>query len=242
MGLVAEEARSPPVGRIANEDLTGLGRLLEAGGDVHRVAEHAELAVPVADRPRDREAGVHADPQREAALGLLHDALIRALQRREDRERGALGLFWMVRGLVAHGAEHRDERVADVLLDDALVRPDVGGDQIPDRAHALVELFRAEPLGERRESGDIREQHGDLARLTRPVIALAAQPSAAPAAEQEALRHVGAAASAARAELEAALAAEAHADRIRIATRRTEHGLAEGSTTRQAVRCRSGSG
>ena len=148
----------------------------------------------------------------------------------------------MVRGLVAHGAEHRDERVADVLLDDAVIRPDVGCDQIPDRAHALVQLLRAEPLGEGRESGDVREQHGDLARLARPIVALTPETSAAPPAEQEAVGHVRAAAGAARAQLETALTAEAHADRIRMATRRTEHGLAEGSTTRQAIRCLSGSG
>ena len=173
--------------------------------------------------------------------GPLGDALVLALERAEDRECRVLRALRMVL-LRFDRAEDRDHRVADVLLDQPTLITDVGGDGVPCRAHVLVKLLGIEPLGECGEPGDVGEQDGDLARLARPIIALAAKPSPAPAAEQEAFRHVGAAARAAGAELETALAAEVHADRIRIATRRTEHGLAEGSTTRQAVRCRSGSG
>jgi len=58
----------------------------------------------------------------------------------------------MVDVVVADRAERRDDRVADVLLDQPAVRADLRGDEVPDRAHVLVELLGPEPLGERGEA------------------------------------------------------------------------------------------
>src|SRR5207253_4831823 len=71
--LVREEARREAIRRIAHQDLARLGRLLEPRGHVHRVADHAELALPIADRARDGQATVYPDAQREIAAGALGD-------------------------------------------------------------------------------------------------------------------------------------------------------------------------
>src|SRR4029077_1976097 len=138
------------------------------------------------------------------------------------------GLLRVIQRVVANGAERRDHRVADVLLDQPAVRADVGRDEIPDGPHALVELLRSEALGERGEARDVREQDGDLTGLTRATIGLCAEARAALTAEREAGRHLGATAGAARGELDAALTAEPHAGRVAVAAGSAQHRLREG--------------
>jgi len=240
MRLIAEQPRGAAIRRVAHEDLAGLGGLLEPRRDVDRIAEHAEFALAIADRAGDRDPRVHADSERQPPLGALEDALVRALERGEDGEGRALGLLRMVRRLVAHRAERGDHRIADVLLDQPAIRADVSRDEIPHRPHALVKLLGTETLGERGEPGDVGEQHGDLAGLALALLRRGAEARAAPPTEHEGLRHVGAAARAARNELDTALAAEAHAGRIAIAAGSTQHGPREGITTGQANGCRRG--
>src|SRR5919204_70370 len=63
--LVGEpERRDRPAGTLANQDRSGLGVLLQAGTDVHRVAGHEEITGVRLPR-RDDLTGVHADPQGE---------------------------------------------------------------------------------------------------------------------------------------------------------------------------------
>ena len=164
MRLVRENPRRPAIGRVPDEDLAWLGGLLEPRGDVHGVAEHAELALLVADRAGDGDPRIHADPKREAPAGPPLDPRVRALERAEDRERRVLRLLGMTLILVDR-AEHRDDGVADVLLDEPVERPDLHRDRVPRGAHVLVKLFGIEPLRERSEPRDVREEHGDLFRL-----------------------------------------------------------------------------
>src|SRR5207253_2185913 len=107
----------------------------------HGVAEHAGLALLVADGARDGEPGVDPDPQREVATGALGDAFVLAVERSEDRKRGPLGARGMI-DLVVDRAEYRDDGVADVLLDESVERPDLDRDRVPGGAHVFVELFR----------------------------------------------------------------------------------------------------
>ncbi len=162
--FVREQGRSEPIGGVANEDFARLRRLFEPRRHVHGVAEHAELALLVADGPGDGEAGVDPDPQREVATGALGDAFVFTIESTEDRERSPLRARRMV-DLVVDRAEYRDHRVADVLLDEAAGRPDLDRDGVPCRAHVPVELFRIETLGERREPRDVREQDRHLLGL-----------------------------------------------------------------------------
>src|SRR2546422_11657659 len=64
--------------------------------------------------------------------------------------------------LVVDRAEHRDNGITDVLLDQPARRPNLHRDRIPCGAHVLVELLRIEALSERRESRDVREEDRDL--------------------------------------------------------------------------------
>ena len=162
--LVREEARREAIRRIAHEDLARLGRLLEPRGYVHRVAEHAELALSIADGACDGQPTVYPDAQREIAAGALCDAFVLTVERAEDGEGRPLGARGMV-DLVVDRAEHRDDGVADVLLDEPVERPDLHRDRVPRGAHVLVKLFGIEPLRERSEPRDVREEHGDLFRL-----------------------------------------------------------------------------
>ena len=162
--LVCEESRCEPVRRIADENLTRLRCLLESRSDIDRIAEHAELALFVADRARDGESGVDPDPQREVSARPFGDAFVFAVERAEDGEPGALRARRMI-DLVVARSEDRDDRVADVLLDQAPRRADLGRDAIPRRAHVLVELFGTEPFRERGKPGDIGEEDRDLPRL-----------------------------------------------------------------------------
>ena len=159
MRFVREDPRRAAVGRVPDEDLAWLGGLLEPRGDVHGVAEHAELALLVADRAGDGDPRIHADPERQAPAGPPLDPRVRALERAEDRERRVLRLLGMTLILVDR-AEHRDDGVADVFLDEPAVGADLRRDRVPGRAHVLVQL-----LGERGESRDVGEEDRDLPGL-----------------------------------------------------------------------------
>src|SRR4029078_8769711 len=97
-----------------------------------------------------------------------------------------------------------DCRVAEFFLDPPPVRAEVRGDEIPHRPHVLVELLGPEPLGERSEAGDVSEENSDLTGLALRFVGVRGQSRAALTAEREVGRHLGAAAGAARGELDAA--------------------------------------
>ena len=189
MRFVREEARSEPVGGVTDQDLSRLRRLLEPRRDVHGVAEHPELALLVTDSACHSEPGVDSDPQREIAARAFGDAFVLAVEGAEDREGGPLCARRMV-DLVVDRAEHRDDGVSDVLLDEAAGRPDLHGDRIPCGAHVLVELFRTEALRQRGESGDVREEDRDLLGLTFDRCERQ-KPRAAFSTEAERDRHLG---------------------------------------------------
>jgi hypothetical protein len=157
-------AKRPGASRyVASPTRTSPG-LLQTRSHVDCVAEHAEFTLFVADRARDGQARVDAYPQREVATGAFGDALVLAIEGAEDRERRMLRARRMV-DLVADRAENGDDGVADVLLDESAGAADLHRDHVPCGAHVLVELFRIQPLGESRESRDIREEDGDLLGL-----------------------------------------------------------------------------
>ena len=164
MRFVCEETRCEPIRGVADQDFARLRGLLEARRDVDCVAEYAELALLVPDRPRDRETGVDPDPQGEVAPGPLGDAFVLMIERAEDRERGPLSARRMI-DLVMDRAEHRDDSVTDVLLDQSARRANLQSDRVPRGAHVLVKLFRTEALSECGESRDVREENRDLLGL-----------------------------------------------------------------------------
>ena len=89
---------------------------------------------------------------------------LRSRMRALDPERGVDGAPRAV--LVRDGrAEEGHHAVARVLVDRALEAVDLGGDGLEAPVHDLVNILGVKPLGQAREPGDVREQHGDLAAL-----------------------------------------------------------------------------
>ena len=113
------------VGRRPDHDVSRRrDELLHAGGDVDRVAEHRVVHAPLrADLADDRLAGVDRDADldrrlaRASAAPVPGSTLVADLQRRRD---GALGVV----RLVDRRAEERHRRVADELVDRAVLRKD----------------------------------------------------------------------------------------------------------------------
>ena len=223
MGLVHELPGSAAVGRVTDEDLTRLRRLLQPCGDVHRVPEHAKLAFPVADRPRDRDPGVQSDPQGKAEPRAFGARAVRSFERGDDVQGRPLRLLGMIDADGPDRPEHGDDRVADVLLDQPAVRPDLVGDHIPGGTHEVMKLGRSESFGEGGEPRDIREQHRDLAGLAAS-WGLDRESCAAFTAIVEAGRHLGRATWAGDCQGDAALAAKAHALGVPVAAGSTQHG------------------
>ena len=130
---------------LADQDLVGLGGVLQAGGHVHRIAGGEPLLCA-----RDHLAGVHADPSLHAQLR----------EGRPHLHRSPAGPQRVVLVHLRH-AEHRHHRVADELLHRAAVRLD-------DRLHPLevagqqrLQRLRIDGLAERGRADHVAEQHGD---------------------------------------------------------------------------------
>ena len=105
--------------RGPDQDLTGLGRLLESCRHVQRLAGR-EGRVAVLD---DDLAGLDPDPYGQLAVAAFHD--------RDCRSHRALGVVLVSR----RDAEDRQDRVAGELLDRAAVRVDVRPDAVEEPRH-----------------------------------------------------------------------------------------------------------
>ena len=132
-------------GRLADQDLVGVGGVLQAGGDIDRVPGRQPLL-----GTRDHLARVHADPSLHAQLR----------ERRPHLHRRPAGAQRVVLVHLRH-TEDRHHRVADELLHRALVRLD-------DRLHPLevagqqrLKRLRVDGLAERGRADHVAEQHGD---------------------------------------------------------------------------------
>jgi hypothetical protein len=144
-GLDPDRVAHEPGGLRADEDLAGLGDLLEPSGHVHGVADDERVALARHDLAR-----VHADPGLEAERGHgLHE-----LGRGPHRPERVV--------LVGQGdAEDRHHGVADELLD----RPAVPLEHLPGllvvAAHRRPDGLWVEPLAHRGRPGQVAEEDGD---------------------------------------------------------------------------------
>ena len=151
--------------RVADQDLARGRRALQARGGIDGVAGHRVGGVGGrADPARHHRAGVDPDVQREGPPEPPLPAEIERAHPLAHQERGAQAAFGIV--LVrARGPEHRHDRIAHELLDEALVALDRRGHLAEevglDRAHVLG----VEPLAERGEPDQVREEHGDRAAV-----------------------------------------------------------------------------
>ncbi len=146
-----------PQGRVGDEDLVGVGGLLQPGRDVDRVPGHAAAGA----RPADGDlAGVDpdADPEPESPVPLQIG--VERGHAGADLEGRAGGAQRVV--LVQHGdAEDGEHRVPDELLDGAPVGRDhfAGGAEEP--PHDLLQRFGVELFADGGVAGDVAEHDRD---------------------------------------------------------------------------------
>jgi hypothetical protein len=155
------ELREPHAARaarraLADEDLAGIGALLESRRDVHGIAGHEPFAGAGLDAGDDLsrvDADAHRQPER---VGLL-EGPVQVLEAAAHPQRGAERARRIV--LVRRrDTEDGHDRVADVLLD----RPALGFDLAPhrteERVHDLPQPLRVELLTQRGRTGEVCEE------------------------------------------------------------------------------------
>ena len=163
--LDANVALHEPARRLAHQNGSGLGVLLEPGGEIRGVADrcvvHPEV---VADLAYHHRAGVEPHTHRDAGSlatrgsGLLAYGPL-------DAERGQDGAACMV--LVGHRcAEQSHEAVAEELVDRALVAMDFGESEVEEPVQERVHGLGAEALDQGRRVDDVAEENGDDLPLT----------------------------------------------------------------------------
>ena len=142
--------------RRGDEDLPCRGRLLEAGGDVHRVAGGREsLAAVLADQHfARRDSGPHAQPDAEIALELV----VQVLDALADLDAGAKRPERVV--LAREGnSEDRQDGVAEELLDPPAVALQHASDLVEVALEDTPQDLGVERLPEARGVGDVGEEH-----------------------------------------------------------------------------------
>ncbi len=147
-----EEACDQVMDGLGDDDLSGLGCLQEARGDIRRVADcsvvHAEVA---SDAAHDDQPGVEslAHPEVDAAvafkLGAIRIQSPPNAERRLDRAAGVI--------LVSDRCpKQRHDSIAEELVYRALVPVNLGEHQLEGPSHQHVDDLRVKPLAERGEA------------------------------------------------------------------------------------------
>jgi hypothetical protein len=142
------------VGRRPDEDAVDGRRRLDPGRGVHHVARHHRLAGRGACVQRhERLTRRHADPHMEVERVV---ALVERRDRVARRERGTDGPLRVV--LVRRRrAEHRDDGVADELLDGAAVALELPTERLVVAAQQRPDVLRVEALGARGRADEVDE-------------------------------------------------------------------------------------
>ena len=160
-----EQALDQAIGAGADHDAAGLGQVLQAGGDVGRLADHRHrvAALAGADVAHHHEPGVDADPDRQLDARLRHRIVQRG-DRLDHAEPGAdrpLGVV-LVRPRIA---EIRQDAVADVVADMAAIAADHLDAGFLEALHDVAQILRIEPGRELGRADQVAEHHGQVAAL-----------------------------------------------------------------------------
>ena len=127
---------------------------------------HAADAVVAVDATAEQHLpGVDAHPQAEVGVAMSRQHVLRhratGLQNGQPRQHGALGIV-----LVRHWrAKHRQQTVAGVLQDPALVLLDDRGEAFQRPVHHRADFFRVQMLTQSGRADDVGEQHRDQPEL-----------------------------------------------------------------------------
>ena len=162
-GLGDHGVANEPERRLGEQHLPDGGGLLQAGGDVHRIARDERL--PNARVPGHDLTGVDADPAREGRAVVALELFVQQTEALPHLVRGPDRAERVV--LVGRrDPEDRHDGVADELLHDATVAFDRLRHRREVPAHHAAERFRVQPLPERGRSRDVAEDDRDgLAHL-----------------------------------------------------------------------------
>ena len=174
-GDFAEEAEAVGVGgqavagEVADDDVGGVfgaaGERLEAGGEVHAVADDGVVEAAVgADVAGDDGGGVDADAEGERRAAFGGEFAVEGGEGFAHAEGGADGAVGAV-GDIDGGAEERHDFGADVFVDDAALAFDFGAHAVEVAVEEGEEFGRREGFAERGEAAQVGEEDGDLAFL-----------------------------------------------------------------------------
>src|SRR5262249_36220678 len=149
----------------ADEDRSGLCLGLQAGGDVHRVAEGDRPTVPRADEADGDLTAVDAHADVEVRQRPRRADLFRVLADRIDDPQGGPGST--LRIVLARGreAEERGDAVAHVGVDPAPELLDDSAHAADAFTHDLRHLFGPEALADCRRADDVGEERRDGTQL-----------------------------------------------------------------------------
>ena len=156
----ARERLDGPEGALAHQDLARLSGLLQARGQVDRLAGDQEVAAGA--RAGDDEAGVDPDPQVHAHVAPLGQAG-QARAHHDRRPHRPLGVV-LVRG---RHPEHRHHGVADELLDGAAVGLGRARELVVEIAQEAAQRLGVHAGRKLRRSGQIGEEDGGELALGR---------------------------------------------------------------------------
>ena len=142
-------------GASSDQDLAGLGRLLESRRGVHHVPEQRRVG-----RTHDDLTGGNADLHLQLHAPLTLQRPVESGQPRAHLVGGAQGAQRVV--LMQHReAEHADYGISDELLDPAAMLLDRVTHLREILAHHSPEGFRVQTLTQRRRADDVAEHGGD---------------------------------------------------------------------------------
>ena len=158
-------------------------RVLQTRGGVGDVAGRERLAGRRVDRD-DGLPGAHRAPELEIEAGVLEVQLVDALDDRQRRADGPLGVV----GLRERRPEDRHDGVTDVLLDDAAVVLDPRARVVEVQLVAIADVLGVGAVGTRRRTDHVDEQDRDEL----PLLLVLSLLGAARRAEAGALGKVGA--------------------------------------------------
>jgi hypothetical protein len=150
---------------FAQQDGCGLGKLLQARGEIGRVAERGGAsAVLSVDLPHHCRACVDADPKLGPHAMDGFDLRRSCGEPLLDQESGATGAEWRVFHRLRHAEQGHDAvpgeaRYATAMLLDRLAQ------KLGDRLHKRVGRFFSRSFGKGGKSNEVRKQHGNLAAL-----------------------------------------------------------------------------
>ena len=132
---------------------------------MHRLADDRVRGLDVTRQDAGHHlAGVHAHPDGEPCALLPSELRVQLADRVAYRERRMERARRVV--LVRHGgAEDGHHRVADVLVERAVVARDLTGDRAEERAEQLPQLLGVQPSGNDGRADEVREEHRDLTAL-----------------------------------------------------------------------------